>query len=182
MRAGVAPPHGANLRRISFPCALLQLQFTVGPVSTKDLTRSFGWDTADAFQQHDVQELNRILCDRLEEKMKVRAEVGWVATEGGQPGGSWWGRCCFAMRHNLCACALLQGTRVEGMINKLFEGHTLNYLECINVEYKSSRKESFMDVQVRCPAGSNCCTQPLYSQHQAAALSWHSLRQTLWAM
>lgn len=34
------------------------------------------------------------------------------------------------------------------MINKLFEGHTLNYLECINVDYKSSRKESFMDVQV----------------------------------
>jgi hypothetical protein len=54
----------------------LQLQFTGGPVSTKDLTRSFGWDTADAFQQHDVQELNRILCDRLEEKMKVGG-VGW---------------------------------------------------------------------------------------------------------
>lgn len=50
----------------------MQLQFTAGPVSTKDLTRSFGWDTADAFQQHDVQELNRILCDRLEEKMKAR--------------------------------------------------------------------------------------------------------------
>lgn len=36
---------------------------------------------------------------------------------------------------------------MEGMINKLFEGHTLNYLECINVDYQSSRKESFMDVQ-----------------------------------
>ena len=34
---------------------LPQLQFTAGPVSTKDLTCSFGWDTADAFQQHDVQ-------------------------------------------------------------------------------------------------------------------------------
>lgn len=45
-----------------------------------------------------------------------------------------------------------QGTRVEGMINKLFEGHTLNYLECINVDYKSSRKESFMDVQASMPA------------------------------
>lgn len=52
---------------------MVQLQFTDGPVSTKDLTRSFGWDTSDAFQQHDVQELARILCDRLEEKMKVRA-------------------------------------------------------------------------------------------------------------
>lgn len=86
------------------------MQFTDGPVSTKDLTRSFGWDTNDAFQQHDVQELNRILCDRLEEKMK--------------------------------------GTRVEGTISKLFEGHTLNYIDCINVDYKSTRRESFMDLQV----------------------------------
>lgn len=25
----------------------------------------------DSFMQHDVQELNRVLCDNLEEKMKV---------------------------------------------------------------------------------------------------------------
>lgn len=48
-------------------------------MSTKDLTQSFGWDSTDAFQQHDVQELNRILCDRLEEKMKVlQGRVGAV--------------------------------------------------------------------------------------------------------
>ncbi|CAI5737499.1 unnamed protein product [Peronospora destructor] len=39
-------------------------------VSTKELTRSFGWSAIDSFMQHDVQELYRILCDRLEEKMK----------------------------------------------------------------------------------------------------------------
>jgi ubiquitin C-terminal hydrolase len=39
-------------------------------VSTKELTRSFGWSQIDSFMQHDVQELYRILCDRLEEKMK----------------------------------------------------------------------------------------------------------------
>lgn len=37
---------------------------------------------------------------------------------------------------------------MEGVINRLFEGHTLNYLECINVDFKSSRKESYMDLQV----------------------------------
>lgn len=87
-----------------------KLQFTPGPVSTEDLTASFGWDTADAFQQHDVQELNRILCDRLEEKMK--------------------------------------GTRVEGTVNRLFEGHTLNYIDCINIDFQSSRKEAFQDLQL----------------------------------
>ena len=40
-------------------------------MSTKDLTKLFGWDTYDSFMQHDVQELNRVLCEKLEDKMKV---------------------------------------------------------------------------------------------------------------
>lgn len=40
------------------------------PVSTMELTKSFGWDSSDAFTQHDVQELNRILMDKLEIAMK----------------------------------------------------------------------------------------------------------------
>lgn len=39
-------------------------------VGTLELTKSFGWDSTDAFTQHDVQELNRILMDRLETAMK----------------------------------------------------------------------------------------------------------------
>eukprot|EP01147_Barroeca_monosierra_P004541 gene4541-8565_t len=37
-------------------------------VDTKDITKSFGWDTSEAFQQHDVQELLRVLFDALEEE------------------------------------------------------------------------------------------------------------------
>lgn len=59
----------------SLPLALqslfYKLQYSRTPVSTKDLTKSFGWSTMDAFMQHDVQELNRVLCEKLEEKMKV---------------------------------------------------------------------------------------------------------------
>lgn len=47
-----------------------RLQTQRKAVSTKELTRSFGWSQIDSFMQHDVQELYRILCDRLEEKMK----------------------------------------------------------------------------------------------------------------
>lgn len=36
-----------------------------------------------------------------------------------------------------------QGTVVEGTIQQLFEGHHMNYIECVNVDYKSTRKESF---------------------------------------
>lgn len=47
-----------------------ELQFSVLPVGTKKLTKSFGWDSVDSFLQHDVQELCRVLLDNLESKMK----------------------------------------------------------------------------------------------------------------
>ncbi|KAL1150006.1 hypothetical protein V6Z11_A10G228000 [Gossypium hirsutum] len=98
----------------SIPLALqslfYKLQYSDTSVATKELTKSFGWDTYDSFMQHDVQELNRVLCEKLEDKMK--------------------------------------GTVVEGTIQQLFEGHHMNYIECINVDYKSTRKESFYDIQL----------------------------------
>ena len=98
----------------SLPLALqslfYKLQYSKTAVSTKDLTGSFGWGSNDAFMQHDVQELNRVLCEKLEEKMK--------------------------------------GTKVDKVINQLFEGHTLNYIDCINVDFKSTRNESFMDLSL----------------------------------
>jgi len=48
-------------------------------VSTEDLTSSFGWSTYDAFLQHDAHELNRVLCEKLEDKMKVGQMV--IATQ-----------------------------------------------------------------------------------------------------
>ncbi|CAN1298214.1 Ubiquitin C-terminal hydrolase 12 [Linum perenne] len=98
----------------SIPLALqslfYKLQYSDTSVATKELTKSFGWDTYDSFMQHDVQELNRVLSEKLEDKMK--------------------------------------GTVVEGTIQQLFEGHAMNYIECINVDYKSTRKESFYDLQL----------------------------------
>jgi len=59
----------------SIPLALqslfYKLQHSDNSVATKELTKSFGWDSYDSFMQHDVQELNRILCEKLENKMKV---------------------------------------------------------------------------------------------------------------
>lgn len=98
----------------SIPLALQSLfykiQFHECSVATKDLTRSFGWNEYESFMQHDVQELNRVLCEKLEDKMK--------------------------------------STTVEGTIQHLFEGHAVNYIECINVDYKSTRKEAFQDLQL----------------------------------
>lgn len=49
--------------------AKLQMR-TSESISTKALTKSFGWTGADVFQQHDVQELARVLFDALEKSFK----------------------------------------------------------------------------------------------------------------
>lgn len=60
--------------KISVPLALQRIFYLLSTskntVGTMELTKSFGWDTSDAFTQHDVQELNRILMDKLENAMK----------------------------------------------------------------------------------------------------------------
>ncbi|CAE7645949.1 UBP12, partial [Symbiodinium pilosum] len=87
-----------------------KMQTSDQAVNCKELMKSFGWDTMDAFTQHDAQELNRILCDRLEERMK--------------------------------------NTPSDGSIKRLFEGEMENYIECIDVDYKSRRNETFYDIQL----------------------------------
>ncbi|CAF1020499.1 unnamed protein product, partial [Didymodactylos carnosus] len=66
----------------SIPLALQKLfydlQFTVHSVSTKKLTKSFGWDKPDEFMQHDIQEFCRVLLDRLESKMEGTTVEGVI--------------------------------------------------------------------------------------------------------
>ena len=54
------------------------LQTHTRAVDTRKLTKSFGWASMDSFTQHDVQELNRVLCDKLEEKMKNTSVDGTI--------------------------------------------------------------------------------------------------------
>ncbi|KAI9319606.1 hypothetical protein BX666DRAFT_1914369 [Dichotomocladium elegans] len=55
------------------------IQYSDEPIDTTELTKSFGWDIADAFRQHDVQEFNRVLQDNLEEKMKGTPADGAIS-------------------------------------------------------------------------------------------------------
>lgn len=49
----------------------LSLQTSTKPaVETTSLTKSFGWDSSEAWQQHDIQELCRVMFDALEKKFK----------------------------------------------------------------------------------------------------------------
>ncbi|KAF9675045.1 hypothetical protein SADUNF_Sadunf10G0190700 [Salix dunnii] len=129
----------------SIPLALqslfYKLQYSDTSVATKELTKSFGWDTYDSFMQHDVQELNRVLSEKLEDKMKawglyILTYFLFIA------------KMCKGLLKSHSFYLLAQGTVVEGTIQQLFEGHHMNYIECINVDYKSTRKESFYDLQL----------------------------------
>ncbi|KAJ3479232.1 hypothetical protein NLI96_g9207 [Meripilus lineatus] len=66
----------------SVPLALQRvfyhLQTSDQPVGTTELTKSFGWKSLDSFLQHDVQEFNRVLQDKLEIKMKATKAEGAI--------------------------------------------------------------------------------------------------------
>ncbi|KAF9052946.1 hypothetical protein BJ165DRAFT_1413298 [Panaeolus papilionaceus] len=62
------------LQRVFF-----HLQTSDQPVGTTELTKSFGWKSLDSFLQHDVQEFNRVLQDKLESKMKGTKAEGAIA-------------------------------------------------------------------------------------------------------
>ncbi|EKX72673.1 Ubiquitin carboxyl-terminal hydrolase family member protein [Theileria equi strain WA] len=42
----------------------------------------------------------------------------------------------------------MKGTPVEGSVKNIFEGEMETYIECIDIEFKSSRKETFEDIQL----------------------------------
>lgn len=79
-------------------------------MSTNELTMSFGWESRQIFEQQDVQELSRILMERMETRMK--------------------------------------GTPAERALPDLFVGSMKTYIQCINVDYESSRSEDFWDIQL----------------------------------
>jgi hypothetical protein len=79
-------------------------------IETEDLTRSFGWSDSDGFQQHDVQELCRVLLDALEQVMK--------------------------------------GTPNEKLIQNLWQGKLLDYVQCKECRTESSRSDVFQDLSL----------------------------------
>jgi Ubiquitin carboxyl-terminal hydrolase len=94
---------------------------------TKDLTMSFGWTDDDAFTQHDVQELMRVLFDALTTVLK-----------GSSQG---------LLRKLLCLGANKPVlTRVIAAFSELWEGKMVDYVTCQECNKGNSREDTFMDI------------------------------------
>ena len=87
--------------------------------------KSFGWGT-EALLRCDIQEMQVILCQRLEEKMKVRRTLRSVAS----------------------TCSSFQGTEMEAAISELFVGHYSTYVDCLSIPHTSSHKQSYMEIEL----------------------------------
>jgi ubiquitin carboxyl-terminal hydrolase 7 len=69
----------ANSVPLALQRVFYNLQYSSQSVDTRELTKSFGWDTMESFTQHDIQEFNRELQDNLETKMKGTAADGAIS-------------------------------------------------------------------------------------------------------
>ena len=49
----------------------------------------------------------------------------------------------------------MKGTEADGIFKYLFEGKILNYIRCINVNYKSEREETYSDIQLNVKGNKN---------------------------
>lgn len=155
----IPPPEGTpgaeKVPAAIYQCHELQkvfhgLQTALGAVRTKRLTESFGWNSAELFQQHDAQELNRILCDRLSFAATSRS---LRAAAGASPDGG--------VEVPAAAPAGGDGTTAAGLsaeagepsqtkdfVATLFQGRTANVIRCLDVPYVSEMRECFFDISL----------------------------------
>lgn len=69
--------HGDPKDCIPFQLQLLFAKLQISKsayIETTGLTKSFGWDLKESFQQHDVQEFCRVLFDAIEESVKETSQ------------------------------------------------------------------------------------------------------------
>jgi ubiquitin C-terminal hydrolase len=108
----------------SIPLALQQLFLSLERkerTRTVNLTKAFGWNSAEAAIQHDIHELARKLFDVLEQQMNEDARRRRTG----------------------------EGHRDEpNPIRSMFAGRRCYYTKCLDVDYTSTRVEEFYDVEL----------------------------------
>nr|XP_039253989.1 ubiquitin carboxyl-terminal hydrolase 47-like [Styela clava] len=105
-------------------------------VETTDLTKSFGWDSSEAWQQHDIQELCRVMFDALEQKFKESAAAESDDAENDETDEN--------------DGKLKEGTdkTVEPEIIKLYEGKMKDYVQCEECKNETCRNDTYLDIPI----------------------------------
>ncbi|GAB0492871.1 hypothetical protein MMPV_004141 [Pyropia vietnamensis] len=152
----IPPPEGAagaeKVPAAIYQCHELQkvfhgLQTAQGAVRTKRLTESFGWNSAELFQQHDAQELNRILCDRLSfaATSRILRTAAVASPDGGvevpvatPPDGD----------GTMVRADADESSQAKDFVATLFQGRTANVIRCLDVPYVSEMRECFFDISL----------------------------------
>lgn len=104
------------------------------PTSTQVLLDSFGWSSSDAYVQHDVQELARMLIERIEAALTRRKNTNTNTNHHQHKNGETTTTTTTAEKFNI--------------ISRLFKGQFENYISCLHVQYTSRRIEDFYDLQL----------------------------------
>ncbi|PAV82585.1 hypothetical protein WR25_26698 isoform E [Diploscapter pachys] len=93
-------------------------------LETKDLTTSFGWTSAEAYDQHDVQELCRLMFDAL--------EMRWKGTQNEKLIQSLY-RYIVALSTELCELTVCRGTMQD-------------FVKCLKCGKENMRQDFFLDL------------------------------------
>eukprot|EP00794_Sanderia_malayensis_P008888 gene8888-9838_t len=124
------------LQTLYFTNALRKAVYQM-PTDTDDINKSVGLALQRVF--YDLQHSDKPVGTK-----KLTRSFGWETLDS-------------FMQHDaqeLCRVLLdnmeskMKGTIVEGTIPKLLEGETVSYLQCLHVDYRSTRKEPFYDIQL----------------------------------
>jgi ubiquitin C-terminal hydrolase len=110
-------------------------------VSTQDLTQSFGWQSNQLGQQHDVAELNRILIDAIGRSLKGTSAASLVSN-------------LFGYKHIYCVHDLFSEKEtfrfmMHFFFFRIFSGSISNIIQCSECGYRSQRLEEFIDVTIQ---------------------------------
>ena len=104
----------------------LHLEHSKRPTSLSKLVEAFGWTRETTYVQQDIQEFCCLLMDNLEKKFSDKEDFV----------------------NPFANSQVKQEDPKRNLIKSLFNGETEQVISCRDVDYQSTRKESFIDIQL----------------------------------
>jgi hypothetical protein len=120
---------------IPFQLQLLFAQLQIGDngiAKTGMLTDAFGWTNGEQYQQHDVQELMRVLLNAVEVVSLLESCFFWVSV----------------IQSHLQVSFKEKLSDADSRVTPVYSGSFEDYLQCQACGHRRSRVDPFMDVQL----------------------------------